>query len=206
MVPTGRAAVVMEGGADNVATVPPKLPAAPTATQFAAPAHDAPSREATPAGARSTVELAQPFEVLMMLAPPTAVHVEELMQLIAARGVPAGLPNGRQVDPPSVVPTSSDPEVKHVVLETHEIPVSEVTPVGTDWGDHVVPPFDVEMIAGPGPSDDVPIAVQWRLSGQAMPLKLVIVAGIGSGDQVAPPFVVPMMLGAALFESNSLTA
>jgi hypothetical protein len=205
-VPTGRVVVVMEGGADRVAMEPPKLPAAPTATQFAAPAHDAPNREATPGGALSIVELAQPFEVLTMLAPPTAVHVEELMQLIAVRVVPAGLPNGRHVDPPLLVPMSSDPEAKHVVLVTHETPVSEVTPVGTVWGDQVLPPFDVEMIAGPGPSDDVPIAVQWRLSGHAIPLKLVMVAGIDSEDQVLPPLVVPIRLGAALFESNSVTA
>jgi hypothetical protein len=150
----------MEGGADNVAMAPPKLPAAPTATQFAAPAHDAPTREVTPGGALSAVELAQPFEVLTMLAPPTAVHVEVLMQLTAARGIPAGFPNARQVDPPSLVPMSSDPEAKQVVSAAHEIPVSEVTPIGTVWGDHVVPPFDVEIIAGPGPSEDVPIAVQ----------------------------------------------
>jgi hypothetical protein len=141
-----------------------------------------------------------------MLAPPTAVHVVGLMQLIAERGVPAGLPNGIQVDPPSVVPMSSDPEAKQLVSVTQEIPVSEVTPDGTDWGVHVVPPFDVEMMAGPGPSDDVPIAVQWRLSGQAMPLKLVMVAGIDSAVHVVPPSVVPMMLGAPMFESNSVTA
>jgi hypothetical protein len=196
----------MEGGADNVAMAPPKLPAAPTATQFAAPAHDAPNREATPDGALSFVALAQPSEVPTMSDPPTAVHAEGLMQLIAVSGVPAGLPNDRHVAPPSVVPIISDPEAKHVVLVTHEIPVSEVTPFGTDWGDHVAPPFDVEMIAGPGPNDDVPIAVQWRLSGQAMPLKLVMVAGMGSGVQVVPPSVVPMMLGAALLESNSVAA
>jgi hypothetical protein len=195
MVPTVRAVVVMEGGADNVAAAPPKLPAAPTATQFAAPAHDAPNREATPGGALSTVAPAQPFEVLTMLVPPTAVHVEELMQLIAASGVPAGLPNGRHVAPPSVVPTISDPEAKQVESVTHEIPVSEVTPPGTDRGVHVLPPFEVEMMAGPGPSDDVPTAVQWRLSGQAMPLKLVMVAGMDSEVQVVPPFVVAMMLG-----------
>ena len=92
------------------------------------------------------------------------------------------------------------------MLLTHEIPVSEVTPGGTDWGVHVVPPFEVEMMAGPGPRDDVPIAVQWRLSGQAMPLKLVIVAGIDSGVHVAPPFVVAMVLGAPVFGSKLLTA
>ena len=109
-MPTVSAVVVMDGGADNVAMAPPKLPAAPTATQLAVPAHDAPNRDATPGGELAKVELTQPFEVLTMPAPPTAVQVEELMQLIAVRGVPAGLPNGRQLDPPSVVPMSSDPE------------------------------------------------------------------------------------------------
>jgi hypothetical protein len=122
----------MDGGADNVVMAPPKLPAAPTATQFAVPAHDTPNREATPGEAPAKMELTQPFEVLTMPAPPTAVQLEELMQLIAVRGVPAGLPKGRQVDPPSVVPMSSDPEAKQVVSVTHEIPVSEVTPAGTD--------------------------------------------------------------------------
>jgi hypothetical protein len=163
---------------------------------LAGPAHDAPNNDATPAGALSKLELTQPFEVLAMSAPPTAVQVEELMQLIAVRGIPAGLPNDSQVDPPSVVPMISDPEAKQVVSLTHEIPVSEATPVGTDWGVHVVPPFEVEMTAGPGPKEDVPSAVQWRLSGQAIPLKLVMVAGIDSADQVVPPSVVPMMLGA----------
>jgi hypothetical protein len=152
------------------------------------------------------VELAQPFEVLTMLAPPTAVHVVELMQLIASSGVPAGLPNDSQLDPPSVVPMSWDPDAMQVVSVTQEIPVSAVTPAGTDSGVQVVPPFDVEMTAGPGPNDDVPIAVQWRLSGQAIPLKLVMVAGMDSGDHVVPPLVVPMMLGAPLSESNLDTA
>jgi hypothetical protein len=86
------------------------------------------------------------------------------------------------------------------------MPVSEVTPVGTDWGVQVVPPFDVEMIAGPGPSDDVPIAVQWSTSEHEMALKLVSVAGIESDIQIVPPSVVRMMLGTPVSGSKVLTA
>ena len=51
MVPTLKAAVVIDGGADNVATIPPKLLPEPTMTQLAGPAHEAPSNEATAGGA-----------------------------------------------------------------------------------------------------------------------------------------------------------
>ena len=95
-----------------------------------------------------------------MLAPPTAVQVVALMQLIAERVVPDGLPRGSQSAPPSVVPRISEPDAKHVVSLMHEMPVSEVIPAGIDWGVHVAPPSFVQTMAGPGPKDDKPTAVQ----------------------------------------------
>jgi hypothetical protein len=89
----------------------------------------------------------------------------------------------------------SDPDAKQVVVATHEMPVTEVIPVGTVSGLQVVPPLSVEMMAGPGARAEEPTAVQSRLSGHAIPLKLVIVAGIDSEDHVVPPSVVPMMPG-----------
>ena len=86
MVPTERPVVEILGGADRVAMVPPKFEATPAATQLAVVTHDTPERDPTPDGGAMEVQDAPPLVVLMMLVPPTAVHVDALMQLTESQG------------------------------------------------------------------------------------------------------------------------
>ena len=140
-----------------------------------------------------------------MLAPPTAVHVDVLMQLTDSRLVaPAGVPRSLQLEPPSVVPTTWDPVAKQVVSLEHEMPLRMVAAAGGVCGDQVDPPSSVARMTPPGPTDDTPTAVQCRASGQEMPVKLVTVPGNDSDAHDAPPLSVAMMLGAEL--PKSLTA
>ena len=93
MVPTDRLVVVTVGGADSVAMMPPKLVFAPTASQLTALAQPTPRREPTPGGTDWLAQLDPPSVVTTMLVPPTAVHVNGLMQLTDANGVvAAGVP------------------------------------------------------------------------------------------------------------------
>jgi hypothetical protein len=97
----------------------------------------------------------------MMLEPPTAVHVDALMQLIDARVVdPAGVPMSFQTEPPLVVPMTWGPVARHVESVEHEIPVREVAAAGGVWGTQVAPPLTVDRITPFGPPVDVPTAVQ----------------------------------------------
>jgi hypothetical protein len=140
-----------------------------------------------------------------MLAPPTAVHVDVLMQLTDSRlAAPAGVPRSLQLEPPFVVPTTWDPVATQVVSLEQEMPVRTVAEVGGVCGVQVDPPSSVARITPPGPTDDTPTAVQCRPSAQEMPVKLVTVPGNGSDTHDAPASSVAMMLGAEL--PKSLTA
>src|ERR1700734_3824075 len=178
MVPTVRLALVMFGGADNVAMAPPELTSVPTTSQFTGLAQATPSREATPDGAGSFVHVVPPSVVVTMSAPPTAAQVGELMQLTDSRLVaPAGVPRSLQVEPPSDVPTRWDPVAKQVVSLEHEMPLRTVAAAGGVCGAQVEPPSFVARITPPGPTDDTPTAVQRSVSAQEMPVKLVTVPG-----------------------------
>lgn len=199
--------VVMVGGAESVAIIPPKLVAVPVATQLALPAHEAPSSEPTPAGAAAPLQEEPLSVVSRMDEPPTAVQLVELKQETADRVVgPAGVPRSVQFVPPSEVPMACEPTAMQSAVVAHEIPSSEFTPAGPVCGDHDVPPVVVAMMADPGPPDDEPTAMQSRMAAQAIPVKFVTVAGIDSVDQVVPPFDVPTMLGAPMVELKSLAA
>jgi hypothetical protein len=140
-----------------------------------------------------------------MSAPPTAAHVDELMQLTDSRLVaPAGVPRSLQVEPPSVVPTRWDPVAKQVVSLEHEMPVRTVAAAGGVCGTQVDPPSFVARITPPGPTDDTPTAVQRSASAQETPVKLVTVPGNDSDAHDPPALSVAMMLGAEL--PKSLTA
>jgi hypothetical protein len=205
MVPTERLVVVTLGGAERVAMAPPKFASLPTASQLTGLAQATPRREATPDGARPLVHPVPPSVVVRMLAPPTAVHVDVLMQLIDCKAVaPPGVPRSSHMEPPSVVPTTSDPVAKQVVSLAHETPLRTVAAAGGVCGTQVDPPFPVARITPPGPTDDTPTAVQCRASAQEMPVKLVTVPGNASGAQDSPALSVAMMLGAEL--PKSLTA
>ena len=80
------------------------------------------------------------------------------------------------------------------------------TPAGSVSGVQTPPPFVVVRIAAPGPVDEEPTALQSCGSGHEIAAKLVMVAGICSAVQVVPPLTVRMMLGAPSPESKSLTA
>ena len=205
MVPTVRLVVVTLGGADRVAMAPPKFAPVPTASQFTGLAQATPRKEATPDGAGSLVHVVPPSVVVRMSAPPTAVHVDVLMQLTDSRLVaPAGVPRSLQVEPPSVVPTTWVPVAKQVVSLEHEMPLRTVAAAGGVCGTQVDPPSCVARITPPGPTDDTPTAVQCSASAQEMPVKLVTVPGNGSDAHDSPASSVAMMLGAEL--PKSLTA
>jgi hypothetical protein len=96
--------VVTVGGADNVAINPPLFVPVPVTTQFTGLAHAMPRSALTPDGPDWVLQLAPPSVVVTMLAPPVAVHVVPLMQLMALRAVdPAGAPRSFHWEPPSVV-------------------------------------------------------------------------------------------------------
>src|ERR1700733_6910281 len=121
MVPMVSAVVVTDGGANRVSIVPPNCVLVPTASQFAALAHDTPSRLPTPDGTLWATQLCPAFTVSRMLAPPTAVHVEDSEQLTATRGVaPAGAPRSFHCVPPSVVPITWDPVARQDVSVEQE--------------------------------------------------------------------------------------
>jgi hypothetical protein len=84
--------------------VPPKFDPAPTVTQLTGPAHDTPWREPTPDGALAWLQFDPLFVVLMMAAPPTAVHDIEVTQLMPTNVVPPGwAPRSAHAAPPFVV-------------------------------------------------------------------------------------------------------
>ena len=204
MVPTERPVVAILGGADRVAMVPPKFEATPAATQLAVVTHDTPERDPTPDGGAMEVQDAPPLVVLMMLVPPTAVHVDALMQLTEVKVVePAGVPRSFHCEPPLLVPIAWDPVARQVVAVEQEMPLRTV-PDGAVCGTQVPPPFVVLRIAAPGPPAEEPTAVQCVESAQEIPVKLLTVAGNVSDDHAVPPSVETMMLGEA--EPKSLTA
>jgi hypothetical protein len=139
-----------------------------------------------------------------MLVPPTAVHVDELMQLTEVKVVePAGAPRSFHCEPPLVVPITRDPVPRQVVSVEQEMP-SRVVPDGAVCGTQVPPPLVVLRIAAPGPPAEDPTVVQWVESTHEIPVKLLTVAGNVSDDHTVPPSVETMMLGEA--EPKSLTA
>jgi hypothetical protein len=178
MVPPGRLVVVTLGGAERVAMTPPKFVPVPTASQLTGLAHPTPANEATPEGADCGVHPLPPSVVVMIVAPPTAVHVETLMQLIDSMAVdPTGVPRSFQVVPPFVVLITWEPVAKQVVSLGHETPSRLVTRVGGVCGIHVAPPFVVPRITACGPPDEAPTAVQWVAPGQEIPVKVVTIPG-----------------------------
>lgn len=194
------------GGADRVSMVPPKFEAAPVATQLAEVTHETLESDPTPNGAATSVQKTPPSDVLRMLDPPTAVQLDELIQLTEVKTVePAGAPRSFHFDPPFEVPITWDPVARHVVWDEQEIP-SRLIPDGAAWGVQVLPPFVVLRIAAPGPPEDEPTAVQCIESTQKMAVKLLTVPGNVSDDHTEPPSVVTMMRGEAATESKSLTA
>src|ERR1700728_4817582 len=124
-----------------------------------------------------------------MLAPPTAVQVDVLMQLADTKAVaPAGVPRLFHWEPPSVVPITTDPVARQVASLEQEIPSSAVAAAGTVCGVQVDPPSVVFRITDPGPTEDKPAAVQSEVSGQEMAVKSVTIPGYDSTDHVPPPF------------------
>jgi hypothetical protein len=114
----------------------------------------------------------------MILAPPTAVQVVVLMQLMDSSVVdPIGVPRSLQVAPPFVVPMRWGPVARQVVSLEHEMPVKVVAAAGTVCGTQVVPPLVVDRMMAFGPTDETPTAVQRRESGQEMLVKLVTTPG-----------------------------
>jgi hypothetical protein len=87
---------------------------------------------------------------------------------------------------------------------SHEIPLREVTPAGSDWGDQLAPPFVVLKMAAPALVDDDPIAVQIRTLKHEIPLKLAMPEGIVSTFHCVPASVVVITLPA--LPPPSLTA
>jgi hypothetical protein len=149
------------GGAESVAMAPPEFAFVPTASQLTGLAQVTPRRELTPDGACSLVHPVPPFVVVRMFAPPTAVHVDAVMQLTDCRAVvPAGVPRSLQVEPPSVVPTTWDPVAKQVVSLGHEMPLRTLALAGGVCETHVDPPFSVARTTPPGPTDESPTTVQ----------------------------------------------
>jgi len=207
MVPMARLLVVTVGGAERVSMEPPKLVPAPTASQFAGPAQETPTREPIPVGTAWLVQLVAPSAVSRMLAAPTAVQLVALMQLTEERAVaPVGLPLSSHCTPPSVVEMTREPTATHVRTLEHEMPPRLLTSPGTDCGVQVLPPFVVLRTAATGPPDDDPTAVQWSVSTQEMDVKLDTVAGMCSDVHAVPPLVVTMMLGEPVPALKSLTA
>jgi hypothetical protein len=201
MVPTERLVVEILGGADRVVMVPPKFEATPAATQLAVVTHDTPERDPTPDGGAMVVQEAPPLVVLTMFVPPTAVHVDALMQLTEVKVVePAGVPRSFHCEPPLSVPIAWDPVARQVVSVEHEMP-SRAVPDGAVCGTQVPPPLVVLRIAAPGPPAEEPTAVQCVESTQEIPVKLLTVAGNVSDDHIVPPSVETMMLAAAAPES-----
>ena len=150
------------------------------------------------------VQEAPPLVVLTMLVPPTAVHVDALMQLTEVKVVaPAGVPRSFHCVPPLSVPMTWDPVARQVVAVEQEMP-SRTVPDGAVCGTQVPPPFVVLRIAAPGPPAEEPTAVQCIESAQEIPVKLLTVAGNASDDHTVPPSVETIMLGEA--EPKSLTA
>ena len=205
MVPTLRLVVVTVGGADSVAIVPPCPSPVPVASQLTGLAQATPKREPTLDGTDSLVQAVPPSVVSMMFAPPTAVHVEALIQLTEFKAVaPGGVPRSFHWDPPSVVPMTCDPAAKHVVSLTQEMPLREVAPAGGVCGVQVDPPFVVSKITAPGPTEDRPTAVQCMESGQESPVNRDTGPVYDSVVHVPPPLEVSMMLGEDV--PKSLTA
>jgi hypothetical protein len=170
--------VVTVGGADSVAMVPPKSESSPTASQLTGLAQATAKREPTPAGTVWPAQFDPPLVVTTMLVPPTAVHVNELMQLTETNGVaPAGVPRSFHWEPPSVVLITCGPVAKHVVSLEQETPSSVVAAIGAICGTHVDPPFEVFKITALGPPDDKPTAVQCWASGHETPVKSVTIPG-----------------------------
>ncbi len=183
-----RLVVVILGGADSVAMVPPRFEPAPTASQLTGLAQATPKRVPTPDGADVLVQVVPPSVVVRMRAPPTAVHVDGLTQLTDSKVVaPPGVPRSFHSEPPSVVPITWDPVARQVVSLEHEMPLRVVAAAGAVWGAQVAPPFPVARITALGPPDDRPTAVQCRASGHETPVKLVTIPGYDSVTHVPPP-------------------
>ena len=106
-----------------------------------------------------------------MLAPPTAVQVETLMQLIEFNAVePAGAP---EIIPLGTAVRCADDMCsggETRCIATHVIPLRAVAAVGGVWGTQVVPPSVVFRIREPDPLDGNPTAMQCVESGQEMPV------------------------------------
>ena len=178
MVPTDRLVVVTVGGADSVAMVPPKSSFAPTPSQLAGLAQATPKREPTPDGTDWLAQLDPPSVVTTMLVPPTAVHVNGLMQLTDSNGIAAaGVPRSFHWEPPSVVLITCDPVARQLVSLEHEIPLSVVAVAGGDCGTQVDPPFEVFKITALGPPEESPTAVQCWASAHEIPVKSVTIPG-----------------------------
>ena len=142
----------------------------------------------------------------MICAPPTAVQLLALMQLIAKGWWRRRGPHVAPLRAPSVVVITCEPTAMHDVSLEHAMPLRPATPVGTDWGVHVVPPLVVLRIDADGPPDEEPTAVQSSESTQEIAVKLETVDGNDSNDHTVPPSVVTRILGEPDPASKSLTA
>ena len=110
--------------------------------------------------------------------PPTAVHIDALMQLTDSRVVPpAGVPRSFHWEPPSVVLITWDPVARQVVSLAHEMPLSVVAAAGGVCGRPDGSAISVVRITAFGPPEDAPTTVQCKASGQEMPVKLVTIPG-----------------------------
>jgi hypothetical protein len=123
--------VVIVGGADSVVISPPKLVAAPAATQLAVPAHETPRKEPTPDGTGSLLHKKPLVVVSRIAVRPTAVQSVVLKHDTEERVLgPAGVPRSLHCAPPSVVPSVCEPTTMQLVVDIQEIPLSAVALVG----------------------------------------------------------------------------